>query len=71
MGVYTAFVAYSNCTDFNIIVVVLKASTDPATLQCDICEEVVKIVEQYAEENKTEVCVCVVHVCVCSARVCV
>ena len=46
-----------NCTDFGIIVVLLKAATDPASVQCDICEEVVKLVETYAEENQTEVCV--------------
>ena len=25
-------------------------------VECDICELVVKVVEQYAEENSTEVC---------------
>ena len=48
------------------VVISLQEPTKLASLQCDICEEVVKIVDQYAEENKTEVCVrACVRACVC------
>ncbi|XP_065912710.1 uncharacterized protein [Dysidea avara] len=52
--ILSAVILGYNCGSAVSPVLVHGASTDPATLQCDICEEVVKIVEQYAEENKTE-----------------
>ena len=61
----------TRCTTNVIVHVCFQEELHPAkvaSLQCDICEEVVKIVEQYAEDNETEVCVCV-YVCMCF-RVC-